>query len=67
VLKEVPEEAAEQAVAIATRGEVVASNGASVVVAARTLCLHSDTPGALDFARAVATRLREAGVAIRPL
>ncbi len=66
-LKATAKEAAEQAVAIATRGEVVASSGEVVAVAARTLCLHSDTPGAVDFARAIAARLREAGVEIRAL
>jgi UPF0271 protein len=66
-LKGTPEEAAEQAVAIATRGEVIASDGSLVRVDARTLCLHSDTPGAAAFARAIAARLRAAGVAIRPL
>jgi UPF0271 protein len=66
-LKETPEEAAAQAVSIATRGEVVAAGGARVPVSARTLCLHADTPGAAAFAHAVAARLREAGVEIRPL
>ena len=66
-MKALSEEAAEQAVAIATCGEVVAANGARVRIAARTLCLHSDTPGALGIARAVAARLGQEGVAIRPL
>lgn len=66
-LKETPEEAAAQAVSIATRAEVVASNGAPVPVSARTLCLHSDTPGAAALARELEARLRAAGVALRPL
>ena len=66
-LKETPEEAAAQAVSIATRAEVIATDGARVAVDARTLCLHSDTPGAVAFARAVAARLRDAGVEVRPL
>jgi UPF0271 protein len=66
-LKRTAKEAAEQAVAIATRGDVVASDGSRVSLTARTLCLHSDTPGAVGFARAVAAGLREAGVGIRPL
>ena len=49
------------------RGEVVTSTGELVAVDARTLCLHSDTPGAVGFARAVAERLRDAGVEIRTL
>lgn len=66
-LKRTAAEAAEQAVSIATRGEVYASDGTPVRVDARTLCLHSDTPGAVDFARTVAARLGEAGVRLRPL
>jgi UPF0271 protein len=66
-LKATAEEAARQAVSIAARGELVASSGEIIAVDARTLCLHSDTPGAGDFARAIAGRLREAGVEIRPL
>lgn len=66
-LKTSAEEAAAQALSIARDRLVVASDGSRVPVDARTLCLHSDTPGALDFARAVSSRLREAGIAIRAL
>ena len=64
-VKPTAREAAEQAVSIATRGEVVARDGSRVPVEARTLCLHSDTPGAVAFAREIAARLREAGVAMK--
>lgn len=66
-LKPAAKDAAEQAISIATRGEVFASDGSRVPVEARTLCLHSDTPGAAGFAREIAARLREAGVELRPL
>lgn len=66
-LKESAEEAAAQALAIALRGEVVSVAGSRVPVDAKTICLHSDTPGAAAFAREVAARLREAGVVLRPL
>ena len=66
-LKETPEEAARQALSIALEGEVVAAGGARVPLHAQTICLHSDTPGAPAFARAIAERLREAGVGIRAL
>jgi len=48
-----PAEAAAQAVAIARDGFVVADGGARVPVAAQTLCIHGDTPGAPLIARAV--------------
>jgi UPF0271 protein len=66
-LKETPEEAARQALSIALDGEVVAAGGARVPLHAQTICLHSDTPGALAFARAIAERLRAAGVVLRAL
>lgn len=48
-----PAAAARQACALA-RGEAIATrSGERVVIAADTLCLHSDTPNALNIARAV--------------
>jgi 5-oxoprolinase (ATP-hydrolysing) subunit A len=34
---------------------------------ARTLCIHSDTPGAAAIARAVSERLKSAGIQIRAI
>jgi 5-oxoprolinase (ATP-hydrolysing) subunit A len=62
-----PAEAGRQALSIATRGKVIASNGAEVAVDAQTICTHGDTPGAPEIARAVAHTLRKAGVELRPL
>ncbi|MHB1046473.1 MAG: LamB/YcsF family protein [Thermoanaerobaculia bacterium] len=66
-LKETPEEAARQALSIALDGEVVGAGGARVPLHAQTICLHSDTPGAPVFARAIAERLQAAGVVLRAL
>jgi UPF0271 protein len=57
-----PEEAAWQALGIAERGLVIASDGSEVAVNAQTLCIHADTPGAPEIAATVARTLREAGV-----
>ena len=62
-----PAEAAEQAVRIATMGTVLAVGGEEIVIDARTICIHGDTPGAPRIAAAVARALREAGVTLRPL
>ncbi|HEY2460058.1 MAG TPA: 5-oxoprolinase subunit PxpA [Candidatus Acidoferrum sp.] len=62
-----PAQAAAQAVSIAQRGTVIASNGVEVPVAAQTICLHSDTPGSVKIAAAVAHALRESGVTVSPL
>jgi UPF0271 protein len=59
-----PEEAAWQALGIAERGLVIASDGSEVAVDAQTLCIHGDTPGAPKIAAAVARTLRQAGVKI---
>src|SRR5713101_4784421 len=60
-----PEEAAWQALGIADRGVVIASDGSEVPVDAQTLCIHGDTPGAPEIAATVARTLREAGLAIK--
>ena len=62
-----PEEAAWQALGIAERGLVIASDGSEVAVDAQTLCIHGDTPGAPAIAAAVARTLREAGVSLLSL
>jgi 5-oxoprolinase (ATP-hydrolysing) subunit A len=59
-----PEEAAWQALGIAERGVVIASDGNEVSVDAQTLCIHGDTPGAPEIAASVARNLREAGVSL---
>ena len=59
-----PEEAAWQALSIAERGLVIASDGSEVSVDAQTLCIHGDTPGAAKIAETVARTLREAGVTL---
>jgi UPF0271 protein len=59
--------AAEQALRIAERSSAITCDGTEIKVAAQTICIHGDTPGAINIASAVARRLNQAGVAIRPL
>ncbi len=59
-----PEEAGWQAVGIAERGVVIASDGSEVAVDAQTICIHGDTPGAVKIAGAVARTLRQGGVTL---
>lgn len=63
----VPADAAVRAVRMARDGEVVTGSGRTLALGIDTLCLHSDTPGAIDIARAVRAALDEAGIAIAPL
>ncbi len=62
-----PEQAAAQAVRIAQQGEVVAIDGAVIPMAVDTLCIHGDTPGAVEIARAVRRQLEDAGVTVAPM
>ena len=52
--------------ASATDHQVVAVDGTVVEVDARSICIHGDTPGAVQLARAVRAGLEVAGVAIQP-
>jgi len=54
----------EQVLAIARGEGVTASDGSRVLVAARTVCVHSDTPGAARLARAIRTGLEAGGVVV---
>ena len=54
-----------QAVRLAEENEVTARNGATIAVRADTLCIHGDTPGAAEKARAVRDVLESHGVEIR--
>lgn len=62
-----PERAARQALDIAVRHRVSLDDGSELGLLARTLCIHSDTPGAAAIARAVSERLKAAGVRIRAM
>jgi len=46
---------------------VVAGDGSGLALAAQTICIHSDTPGAAAIAREVNERLKAAGVQVRAL
>ena len=60
-----PDEAATQAVSIATGGAVTAEDGSRVGLRAETICCHGDTPGAVEIAAAVRSALEAAGVEVR--
>lgn len=62
---ESPGEAAEQALSIVLDGRVIASDGTRIPVQAQTICLHGDTPGAAEIAKAVRRKLEGAGVEVR--
>jgi 5-oxoprolinase (ATP-hydrolysing) subunit A len=56
---------AAQALAIA-KGEKINARDGALLVKADTLCIHSDSPGAVETAQAVRKALEEADIAVRP-
>jgi len=61
-----PAEVTERAVTVATRGQVRSADGHPVTVHAESICVHGDTPGAVELARAVRRGLAAAGVRLAP-
>jgi UPF0271 protein len=59
-----PAAVASRAVAIAIERKVTTVDGTLVEVEARSICIHGDTPGAVELARAVREALESAAVAI---
>jgi UPF0271 protein len=59
-------EVAERAVRMAVEGHVLAVDGTPVSLAIDSVCVHGDTVGAVDLARAVRAALEAAGVVPTP-
>jgi UPF0271 protein len=59
-----PDAVVARALDLAREGAVVTRAGTRVEVRARSLCLHGDTPGAVDLARRVRERLAASGVRV---
>jgi UPF0271 protein len=57
---------ADRAVRLARTGEIDAVDGGVVLTQARSLCVHGDTPDAVEIGRAIKAALFRAGVEIRP-
>lgn len=62
-----PGEAAEQAVKLARDGVAVAEDETLVSVRADTICLHGDTPGAVEIAKRIHELFRDAGIRVAPM
>lgn len=54
----------ERCLRLAQKGEIVAIDGTVMKSGARSICLHGDTPGAVDLAREVRDALEGEGIAI---
>jgi len=62
-----PGAVAERVAAMARERRVTSVSGTPVTVAADTICLHSDTPGAAVLAAAIRARLTRDGIEVRAL
>jgi len=60
------EEVVARAVRMATASEVVAADGTVVAVPVESLCVHGDTPGAVELAQRVRAGLEAAGLRLAP-
>ncbi|MBD9394126.1 LamB/YcsF family protein [Acidovorax sp. ACV01] len=60
------EEAAARALRMVQAGAVETIDGSSLPMEIGSICVHGDSPGAIEMAAAVRRKLGEAGIAIRP-
>jgi UPF0271 protein len=61
-----PQQVADRMIRLVTMGTVRASNGTDVAISAESICVHGDSPGAVQMAIAVRQALAAAGVDLRP-
>ena len=52
---------------LAAEGKVTASDGNDIDFAADTICLHGDTPGAVEMAASVRATFETNGIDVKPL
>jgi UPF0271 protein len=62
-----PEEVGDRVVRAVTEKKVKTESGRDIDVASDSVCVHGDTPGAVRLAEAIARKLGENGIEIRPV
>ncbi|MET0864509.1 MAG: 5-oxoprolinase subunit PxpA [Nakamurella sp.] len=60
-----PAEVAARVLGMVTEGRVQASDGSTVQISAESICVHGDSPGAVQLATAIRRTLAAAGVEVR--
>ncbi|MGV9663151.1 LamB/YcsF family protein [Nocardia niigatensis] len=55
-----------QALSIAREGKAASMDGGTVAVSAVSICVHGDTPAAVEMARRIRAALDESGASVRP-
>src|ERR1700761_7233572 len=61
-----PKEIAQRVVRMVQDGGVVSVTGKTIKMRTDTVCIHGDTPGAVDIARGVRAALKDAGIDVKP-
>ncbi len=62
-----PKQVASRALQMAKEAKVIAEDGTVISLDVQTLCVHGDTPSAVDLARSVRQALQAEGIEIRPM
>lgn len=60
-----PAAIADRVVAMVTAGQVTAVDGSQVVISVESVCVHGDSPGAVQIASAVKDRLKAEGIDVK--
>ena len=60
-------EVAARSLRLAAEGKVTAADGNDIDFAADTICLHGDTPGAVEMAATVKSTFESSGIQVKPL
>jgi 5-oxoprolinase (ATP-hydrolysing) subunit A len=62
-----PEEVGDRVVRGLTEGKVTTVNGSDIDIPSNSVCVHSDTPGAVKLAQAIVRKLEENDIEVRPV
>lgn len=62
-----PQEAAQRIVKILRHGMLITHRGEAIPVCVDTICLHGDTPGAVEMSRVIRAALVQAGIIVMPM
>lgn len=62
-----PEMVTERALKMALENRVIAVDGSAISIAPDTLCVHGDTPTAVELTRSIRTALENEGVTLAPM
>lgn len=62
-----PQEVAKRALLMAKEHKVIAIDGTSIEIEAQTLCVHGDTPTAVDLVKTIREVLKKNGIDVIPM